>query len=117
MYIKTHIDLYNETLLSGRSYNWYNTESKLLDESNLPCNSKRINPNESDAIKIKMQNFFVFLGPHPWHMEVPRLRVKLEPQLLVFITARATPDLSCICDLHHSSRQCQVLTPLNEARD
>ena len=25
---------------------------------------------------------FVFLGPHPWHMEVPRLGVKAEPQLL-----------------------------------
>ena len=22
--------------------------------------------------------FFSFLGPHPWHMEVPRLGVKLE---------------------------------------
>ena len=25
---------------------------------------------------------FVFLGPHPWHMEVPRLGVELELQLL-----------------------------------
>ena len=25
--------------------------------------------------------FFVSLGPHPWHMEVPRLVVKLELQL------------------------------------
>ena len=27
--------------------------------------------------------FFSFLRPHPWHMEVPRLVVKLELQLLV----------------------------------
>ena len=26
-------------------------------------------------------------------------------------------DLSCICDLHHISWQCQILNPLSEARD
>ena len=26
-------------------------------------------------------------------------------------------DLSCVCDLHHSSWQCQILNTLNEARD
>ena len=47
-------------------------------------------------------------------MEVPRLGVKSELQLPVYTSAIATPDLSCICDLHHSS---QELNPLNEARD
>ena len=28
-----------------------------------------------------------------------------------------TPDLSRICNLHHSSQQCQTLNPLSEARD
>ena len=27
------------------------------------------------------------------------------------------PDLSHVCDLHHSSRQCQILNLLSEARD
>ena len=45
---------------------------------------------------------FVFLGPHPWCMEVPSLGVKLEPQLLAYATATATPDPSLICDLHHT---------------
>ena len=27
----------------------------------------------------KMKNFLSFLGPHPWHREVPRLGVELEP--------------------------------------
>ena len=27
------------------------------------------------------------------------------------------PDLGCVCDLHHSSRQRQILNPLSEARD
>ena len=26
-------------------------------------------------------------------------------------------DLSCVCDLHHNSWQCQILYPLSEARD
>ena len=29
----------------------------------------------------------------------------------------ATPDLSCICNLHHSSQQCRIPDPLSEARD
>ena len=27
------------------------------------------------------------------------------------------PDLSCICDLHHSSQQHRILNPLSKARD
>ena len=45
-------------------------------------------------------------------MEVSWLRVKSELQLLAYITATATPDLSCICDLHYSSWQCQILNLL-----
>jgi len=46
-------------------------------------------------------------------MEVPRLGVESELQLLAFATATATPDASCICDL----QQCRILNPLSEARD
>ena len=53
---------------------------------------------------------FVFLGSHLQHMEVPRLEVESELQLQTYTTARATLDLSCIYDLHHSSQQCQILT-------
>ena len=58
-----------------------------------------------------------FLGPHPWHMEVPTLGVKSELQLLAYTMATATQDPSCICNLHHSSGQHQILNPLREARD
>ena len=58
-----------------------------------------------------------FLGPHPRHLEVPRLGVELELQLPVYVTATATQDPSCICDLHHSSWQHQILNPLSKARD
>jgi len=50
-------------------------------------------------------------------MEVPRLGVKSELQLPAYITATATPDLSHVCDLHHSSGQHQILNPLSKARD
>ena len=48
---------------------------------------------------------------------VPRLGVKSELQLLAYATATATQDPSRLCDLHHSSRQCQILNPVSEARD
>ena len=50
-------------------------------------------------------------------MEVPRLGFESELQLLATATATATPDLSCICDLHYSSRQGQILNPLSEVRN
>ena len=50
-------------------------------------------------------------------MEVPRLGVKSELQLLAYTAARAIPNLSCVCDLHYSSQQRLILNPLSEARD
>ena len=54
--------------------------------------------------------FFVYLGPQLWHMEVPRLGVKSESQLLAYTTTTATPDLSHVCNPHHSSWQYCSLT-------
>ena len=48
-------------------------------------------------------------------MEIPRLGVELEPQLLTTATATATLDPSHVCDLYHSSRQYRILNPLSEA--
>ena len=50
-------------------------------------------------------------------MEFPRLGVKLELQLPAYATATATPDVSHVCNLHHSIRHHQILNPLSEARD
>ena len=50
-------------------------------------------------------------------MEVPRLVVESEMQLPAYATAIATPDLSCICDLHLSSQHGWILNPLKEASD
>ena len=59
--------------------------------------------------------FFVFLGLHLWHMEVPRLGVQLEQPLPAYATAKQ--DTSCICGLHCSSQQSQILNPLSKDRD
>ena len=50
-------------------------------------------------------------------MEVPGLGVESELQLMVYTTATAALDLSCTCDLYHSTWQCWSLNPLSEARD
>ena len=50
-------------------------------------------------------------------MEVPRLGVESELQLLATATATARPNPSSICDPHCSSQQCRILNPLIEARD
>ena len=50
-------------------------------------------------------------------MEIPRLEVELELQLLAYTTATATWGLSHICNLHLSSQQCHILNPLSKSRD
>ena len=80
-------------------------------------------PNETVYIRLCVLtlgffNFiFCFLRPYPRHMEVPRLGIELELQLLAYATATAMPDPSLICTLHCSPRQCQILNPLSRARD
>ena len=67
--------------------------------------------------RCKLFFFFVFLGPHPRHMEVPRLGAELKLHLPADIKATTTPNLSHICDLHHSSWQGRILNPLSAAGD
>ena len=61
--------------------------------------------------------FFFFLGPHPWHVEVPRIAVNRAVAAGLHHSRIATLDRSHGCDLHHSSWQCWILDPLSEARD
>ena len=71
--------------------------------------------NSTSILCISWFSFFFFLGLHPRHMEIPKQRVEWELQLSAYTTATATRDLSCICDLHHSSQHARSLT-LNGAR-
>ena len=61
--------------------------------------------------------FFFVLGLYLQHMEVFRLEVESELQPPAYTTATATPDPSCISDLHHSLGQHRILNPLSEAKD
>ena len=67
------------------------------------------------CIPISFLFFFPFLHPYLQHIEFPRLGVQSEWQLQARPTAMATPDPSCICDLHHSLCQCWILNPRSEA--
>ena len=49
-------------------------------------------------------------------MEVPRIGVQSELELLAYATATAMPDSSHICDLRHSSWERWILNPLREVR-
>ena len=65
--------------------------------------------------------FFFFLlfsaaPPHLPHMEIPRLGIQLEMQPMAYTTVTAMWDLSHVCDLQHTSRQCQIPDPLSQAR-
>ena len=58
---------------------------------------------------------FAYLDLHLWHMEVPRLGVESELLMSAYATAIATPDLSHIYDLHHSSQPHWIPDPLSKA--
>ena len=66
---------------------------------------------------VEFNTFFLPFKPDLQHIEVLGLGVKLELQLLADATAMATPVPSCICKLHCSFQQHQVLNPPREARD
>ena len=50
-------------------------------------------------------------------MEVPRLEIEIELQLLAYAADRTISDLNQIGDIHNNSWQHWILNPLSEARD
>ena len=78
---------------------------------NLHCSSQQLgilNPlNEARGCTCNLMLTILgsFLGLHLWCVEVPKLGVELELQLLAYTTATAMWDLSCVSDLHQSSQQ------------
>ena len=71
----------------------------------------------TDLQRELRKTFFLLLGLHPRHMEVPRLGVKSELQLPAYTTATTVWDPSCVYSLHHSSQQHRLLNPLSVAMD
>ena len=92
----------------SQSYSLFREKDKALRYLNLKKKKKNCNQKFF---------FFFYLGLHLQHMEVPRLGVESELQLPAYTTATARQDLSCICNLHQSSRQSQILNPLSKERD
>ena len=72
-------------------------------------------------IKTKVQKKFFFsfllLRATPAACGGFQARAESELQLPAYTTATTMQDLSCICNPHHSSWQCQILNPLRKARD
>ena len=68
----------------------------------------------------RIEDLFIYLfllfRAKPMAYQVPRPRVESELQLPATVTATAMWDPSCVCDLHHSSQQCQIPNPLIKAR-
>ena len=60
---------------------------------------------------------YIFIGSHPWHMEVPRPGVKSELLLLAYATATAMQYLSRTCELCCRLQQHWILNSLSEAMD
>jgi len=48
---------------------------------------------------------------------VSQARGQIVAAALAYTTATEIQDPGHVCDLHHSSRQCQILNPLSKARD
>ena len=104
-----YVDLSEEFILKNplSSFERFNTRKSL--QYGLHCHLK---------VEISSILFFVcFLGLHLWNMEVPKLGIESELQLLAYTTTTAMRDPSHTCDLHHGSQQHQILNPLSEVRD
>ena len=78
-------------------------------------NQKKLLYKETDNPILSLNNFFSFSAALV--APVPRLGVEWELQLQSYTTVTAMLDLSCVCDLCHYLRQCQILNPLSESRD
>ena len=60
---------------------------------------------------------FSFFRPHLWHMKVPRLRSNQSCNCWPRPQSRPCQIQAKVCDLGHSSRQCQIFNLLGEARE
>ena len=106
----------------SRTFSSYKTNSSPLNTNFLPHSSSSWQPR---LYYLSVSMIFDYLCVcvcvcvfrPPWHMKVPGLGVYLELQLPTYTTATAMSDLSCLCDLCHSSKQRWIFNPLSEARD
>ena len=85
---------------------WSYPKRSPRDCSSLYCiNHVGWGKKKDDKWQVSYQHIYhicFFLGPHLQLMEVPRLEVKSELQLLAYPTATTKPDPSRACNLRHS---------------
>ena len=98
-------------------YSYQQTSQRYKPWWNLPAVEGEGKINDKFKQEENLSCLFVLPFRATTYMEVPRLGVQLELQLLAFATATATQDPSRLCDLYHSSQQRQILNPLSEAAD
>ena len=94
---------------------------KQINELNIKYSQGTFQIASAVSVYDKLPQEFVFFFwssegcTHLWHMEVPKLGVEWEPQMLTYATANAiataTWDPSHVFDLQHSSQQCWILNP------
>ena len=102
MAIKKQKQNKNKNLLSGVPW-WF---SGLKIHHCHCCSENSVSGLGTSTCCGQGQNFFFcILRLHPRHMEVPRLGVQSELQLLAYTRATARQDPSCVFDLHHCSPQ------------
>ena len=75
-----------------------------VDPKVFDCESEYLNPPSWSCLFLSLSLLFFSLL-HMQYMEIPRLGVKSELQLLAYTTASATQDPSYICDLFHGLQQ------------
>ena len=80
------------------------------------CASKKDNSSFNFFLIFKF-NFFLLFRATPAAYGGSQLGAELELQLLAYVTATVMCKPSLICNLHHCSRQRQILNPLSKARD
>ena len=72
----------------------------------------------SQIVSFFLSFFFFFLfRAAPMAYGSPQFRGQIGAAAGAYATAIATPDLSHICNLHHTLWQCQILNSLSKARD
>ena len=91
-----------------------NTEN---DQARFLIQQVQLESQYFDLLLLLLLLLFYFLRLQVWHIEVPRLGVESELQPPAYNTATATPGLSYVWDLHHSSWHWQIINTLNETRD
>ena len=107
---------------------WRHGSDPVSKKAKIKKNKKRFSPNLIPCNKHSYFGFpfsfflffffffFLFRAAPAGHGS-SWLGVKSELQQPAYSTATAMPEPSRVCDLHHSSWQCQSLNPLSKARD